>query len=195
MQVFVHCADKRRVRPRLELRCMEIPLIVLVPHRKCVQGLARLGKGGICHRCQYAGIQPARNQCPHLHIGHQLAVDNIQQKLTQTAHGGGKIIGMLVVGQIPVAAQAQMAGVGVKLGALAGQKLPHTAKHPAAGHTAGAQQHDLRQTVRVDFRFYRRVCQQGFQLTAKDDAVLLLGVKQRLDAAAVARQKQDPLLL
>ena len=195
MQVFVHCADKRRVRPRLKLRCMEIALIVLVPHRKRVQGLIRLGKGGICHRRQYAGIQPARNQCPHLHIGHQLAVDSIQQKLAQTAHGGGKIIGMLMVGQVPVAAQAQVACVGVKLGALAGQKLPYTAKHPAAGHAARTQQHNLRQPVRVDFRLYRRVCQQGFQFAAKDNAVLLLGIKQRLDAAAVARQKQYSLLL
>ena len=87
-----------------------------------------------------------------------------------------------------------MPGVGVKFGALPGQKLPHTAKHAAAGYTPGTQQHNLRQPVGVDFRLHRRVRQQGFQLAGKQQPTLPLGVKQRLDTAAVTRQKQNALL-
>ena len=86
-----------------------------------------VGNGG-----NQAGIQPAREECRHGYVRDKLALNGIRHQVTDFSRRGRKIIGVVVVGQLPVARQGQVAGVGLVDGALAGQQFPHVLKNTAA---------------------------------------------------------------
>ena len=95
-----------------------------------------------------------------------------------------------MVSQLPVAGQGQSTGVSLIHGALAGQQLTDIFEHPAPRRAAGTKQQHFGQAVGVHPGRHGRVGQQGLDLAAKQQAVPCLHVKQRLDPAAVPRQKQ-----
>ena len=189
-QKVVHLADVGRVGPGLKLGGVEIPPVVLVSHRERLQLPAPCGKIGVRHRRNQAGIQPAGQKRRHRHITDQLPLDGIHDQIPHVAGGGLEVVGVVVVGQLPVAGQGQAAGVSLIHGALAGQQLPDIFEHPAPRRAAGTKQQHFGQAVGVHPGRHGRVGQQGLDLAAKQQAVPCLHVKQRLDPAAVPRQKQ-----
>ena len=183
-QKVVHLADVGRVGPGLKLGGVEIPPVVLVPHRERLQLPTPCGKIGVRHRRDQAGIQPAGQKRRHRHITDQLPLDGIHDQIPH------EVVGVVVVGQLPVAVQGQAAGVSLIHGALAGQQLSDIFKYPAPRRAAGTKQQHFGQAVGVHPGRHGRVGQQGLDLAAKQQAVPCLHVKQRLDPAAVPRQKQ-----
>ena len=144
------------------------------------------------HRRDQAGVQPAGEERRHRHVGDKLPLNGVQHQVAHLARRGGKVVGVFVVDELPVAVQQQAAGVGLIQRVLAGQQFAHVLEHAAARRAAGAQQQHLGQALGVDARRHRRVRQQRLDLAAEQQAVRRFGVKQRLDAAAVPRQEQLP---
>ena len=190
MEKLIHFADIGGIRTGLKFCGMKILPVIPVSHREGLQLPAVGCKIGIRNGRDQAGVQPAGQKCGNRHIGHQLPLDGIRYKLAHPAGCGGKIIGMLMILKPPVGMQCQSSRVGLIDGILPGQKLLHPAEHAAAGCAAGAEQQHLRQTGGIHPRWHGRVGQQSFDFAAEDQALLRQGIEQRLDTAAIPRQKQ-----
>ena len=86
-----------RVGPGLKLGGVEIPPVVLVPHRERLQLTTPRGKIGVRHRRDQAGIQPAGQKRRHRHITDQLPLDGIHDQIPHVAGGGLEVVGVVVV--------------------------------------------------------------------------------------------------
>ena len=111
---------------------MKILFIVAVANRKSLQLLSLRRKMGVGNGGNQAGIQPAREECRHGHVRDKLALNGIRHQVTDFSRRGRKIIGVVVVGQLPVGVQRQAGGVGIVSCALAGEQFPHVSKNTAA---------------------------------------------------------------
>ena len=92
-----------------------------------------------------------------------------------------------MVHEPPVAVQQQTAAVRFIQGVLPGKQLMYILEHTAARHPPRPQQQHFRKALGIHPWRDRRVGQQGLDLAAENQAVIGLGIKQRLDAAAVPR--------
>ena len=111
----------------------------------------------------------------------------------------GKIIGVFVVGQLPVALHGEARRTNLwhsVFCAATGLQFLHITEHPAPRRAAGAKQQHIGQSMGIHLRRDFRMAEQRFQLGAKDQAVPAQGIEQRFDPDAVPRQKQllRPLL-
>lgn len=116
---------------------MKILFIVAVANRKSLQLLSLRRKIGVGNGGNQAGIQPAREECRHGYVRDKLALNGIRHQVTDFSRRGRKIIGVVVVGQLPVGVQRQAGGVGIVSCALAREQFPHVLKNTAAGVRPG----------------------------------------------------------
>ena len=132
VEKIVHLADVGCIRAGLEFCRMKILFIVAVANRKSLQLLSLRRKMGVGNGGNQAGIQPAREECRHGYVRDKLALNGIRHQVTDFSRRGRKIIGVVVVGQLPVGVQRQAGGVGIVSCALAGEQFPHVLKNTAA---------------------------------------------------------------
>ena len=199
VQELVHGADIRRIRAGLEMGGMEVLFVILITDRESLQRFAPRRKVGIRDCRNQAGIQPAGKEGCHRYIRYQLPRDGIHHQVPHFGCGVGKIIGVFVVGQLPVAAHGEAQRTNLwhsVFCAAAGLQFLHIAEHPAPRRTAGAEQQHIGQPMGIHLRRDLRVAEQRFQLGSKDQAVPAQGIEQRLAPDAVPRQKEllRPLL-
>ena len=195
MEKVVHFADVGCIRAGLKFCRVEVLFVVPVAHRERLQLVALRRKMRIGDGRNQAGIQPAGQKRCHGHVGHELPLDSIGDEVAHPAGRGGEVVGVVVVLEPPVGVQGQAGCLGLIDSVLAWQQLPHILKYTAARRAPWAKQQHLGQAVGIDAGRHSGVRQQGLQLTAKYQRVLRLRVEQRLDAAAVPRQKQRTCVL
>ena len=146
VQELVHGADIRRIRAGLEMGGVEVLFVILITDRESLQRFAPRRKAGIRDCRNQAGIQPAGKEGCHRHIRYQLPRDGIHHQVPHFGCGVGKIIGVFVVGQLPVAAhgEARRTNLWHSVFCVAARlQFLHIAEHPAPRRAAGAEQQHI----------------------------------------------------
>lgn len=152
-------------------------------HAASLFGEGPAGEGG-----ERGGVQPARKQGAHGHVGHQLSFHRVLEQVAYLFRGGGQVIGMRPAFQLPVPAEAHT--VLVEHQTVTGAQFRNPTKD-AVSRCAGRTEHEnLGQPLRVHLRLHRRVGQECLRFRTEQKGRTAPGVKQGFDAHPVAGHEQ-----